>query len=400
MADGGKVTLAFEDEGTWGTTDAAALVKVAYATSENFGMDTSTVLANTIRGDYIRPQVIRTDAVGTGGFNFELAYGDTDVFMSHALRAAWGAAVTTTAIAIAAVNADNTYTNAAANFVSLGFAVGDSVLVSGFTNAANNGYAVITALTTTVMTVNGLDLVDEGAGGDEIIKHSGVLKNGSTLKSMTIERHFSDLTNTYISQKGYRVSGYNLSAAAGSIITGSVAGTSKAPTAVAAATAGSGAYSNSPGDGNEIMNGVDHVSGIFVANDDTLVQTAVSYCVSQIDLNIGSPVRPISCLGTLGPAAIGGSSFEITGSMRVYTDDSSKGLWDDYINYQEKALWFRFVDTAGNAYLFYLPQINITGMSGPNSEGPDSDVMQTIEFTAELDATSSALMTITRIAAA
>jgi hypothetical protein len=147
------------------------------------------------------------------------------------------------------------------------------------------------------------------------------------------------------------------------------------------------------------MNGVDHVTGIYVGADDSNLTTAITYYCSQLDLNINAPLRQQNALGTLGAIGIGGSSFEITGSMRIYFDDASKALWTTYRAFTEQQLLYRYVDTTGNAYVIYLPQIQFTGMTGPNSEGPDSDVMTTINFTAEYDSTSSALMSITKITA-
>lgn len=401
MADGGRVVLAYIEEASWGTTPASALTKVAFATSENITRNQSTTVSSAIRGDYVKPQVIRTSVSGSGGFPFEVAYADGPLndFVEGVFRSDWGAAKTTGAFTPTAVNATNKFTRGAGSFVTDGFAVGQSVKVTGFTTAANNGYAVITALDATNMTVAGLDLADEVGSGDEVIAHSGVLVHGTTLKSYTIERQFSDLTTTFIAAKGMRPASMSLSAQAGQILTGQLDFMGKAPLAKAAATAGSGAYSASAGAANEVMNGIDHVTGIFVGGDNAPGTSAVSYCVTQIDLNFGSPVRPIECLGTLGPAAIGGNSFEFTGNLRVYTDDNTTALWDDFVNYTDKALWFRFVDTAGNAYLFYLPQVQFTSSDGPNSGGPDSDIAQNMGFTCEYNAAVGALATITRIAA-
>lgn len=397
MADGGRLNLAYIEEVTWGTTPASALTKVAFATSETFGMETSTTLSNAIRGDYIKPQVIRTDAAGSGSFSFEMAYEDIEAFIEGALRTDVATGGATAATSLAAVNADNTFTRAAGSFVTDGWVVGMSGKSSGFSTAANNGYFVVTAVAATTLTVEGIDLVDEAAGGDEALTSTGFFKNGTTMKNYTIERQFSDLTNTYIAHTGERVSSLSFSAQAGQIVTGAVSFSGKAPSDIETATAGSGAYSESAGASNEIMNGVDHVTGIFVGSANDPGASAVTYCVSQIDLNIGSPVRPISCLGTLGPAAIGGNSFEITGSLRIYLDDTSKALWSDYVNYTEKSLWFRFVDTAGNAYLFYLPQVQFTASDGPNSSGPDSDVMMNVNFTAEYNSAMGGLIGITKI---
>lgn len=77
--------------------------------------------------------------------------------------------VTYTATTISAQASDNSYNDSAASFVSEGFAVGDRVRVAGFTgNTANNILSgVITALTTSKMTIGGTDgdvIVDDAAG--------------------------------------------------------------------------------------------------------------------------------------------------------------------------------------------------------------------------------------------
>lgn len=396
MADGGRVLLAFTEESTWGTVPVAQLKKVAFATSEDFGLDTQTVLSNALRGDYIKPQLHRVDATGTGGFNHEFAYGDLDDFLEGALRSDWTAAIAVTGT-FTAVDADNTFTRGSGSFVTDGWTVGMAGRSSGFATAANNGIFVVTAVAALTLTISGLDLADEAGGGNEVLEHDGTLKNGTTLKSYTIERQFADLTNKFISQSGARVSSFSLSAQAGQIVTGAVAFMSKKPTAIATATVGSGAYTESLGVSNQVMTGVDNVTGIFVANDDTTFKTAVTYIVSQIDVTFGSPLRPISALGTLGPAAIGGNSFEFTMTMRVYTDDNSAALWTDYTNFTEKAIFFRFVDAAGNIYAFYFPQVQISASEGPNSGGPDSDVYQNLTLTAEYDSNTAGLCCITRI---
>ena len=401
MADAGRVVLAAIDESTWGTTPSSALTKIAFATSENLGLNTSTTQSDAIRGDYTRPGVVRTDVQGTGGYNFELAYADGPM-LSHlpgCLRSAWGSAVTTGATTLDAVNSTNKYTRAAGSFVTDGFAVGHSVIVSGFATAANNGIGVITAVDATSMTVAGLDLADESGGGDELIKHSGFVSHGTTLKSHTLERQFADLTNRFIAHAGMRVSEFSLSAQLGQIVKGSVAFMGKSPGALAAATAGSGAYSDSAGAANEIMNGIDHVTGIFLGSTGAPGVTATTFLIQQLDIRIGSPVRPIGALGNLGPQQIGGNSFSIGGTMRLYTDNNSIAEWDNYANFTEKSLWFRFQDTAGNAYCFYLPQVQYISSAGPNASGPDADVGQDIGFTCETEANSGFQIGITRLAA-
>lgn len=65
---------------------------------------------------------------------------------------------------------DESYNDAAATFITNGFAVGDTIKVTGFTTGANNVTAgVITALTETKMTVGGSNLTTEAAGDAVVI---------------------------------------------------------------------------------------------------------------------------------------------------------------------------------------------------------------------------------------
>lgn len=78
------------------------------------------------------------------------------------------------AATLSALASDNSYNDSAAGFVAAGFVVGDRVNVTGFTgNVANNILVgVVTALTTTKMTIGGTDgdvIVDDAAGETVVI---------------------------------------------------------------------------------------------------------------------------------------------------------------------------------------------------------------------------------------
>lgn len=77
--------------------------------------------------------------------------------------------VTKTATTISATASDNSYNDSGAGFVAAGFAINDVVRVTGFTgDTANNIHsAVVTAVTTTKLTIGGTDgnvIVDDAAG--------------------------------------------------------------------------------------------------------------------------------------------------------------------------------------------------------------------------------------------
>ena len=71
------------------------------------------------------------------------------------------------ALTINVVAAAGTFTRTTGNFHTDGFALGQTVTFSGFTNTGNNATKVITALTTTVMTVSTTGLVNESGNNNE-----------------------------------------------------------------------------------------------------------------------------------------------------------------------------------------------------------------------------------------
>jgi hypothetical protein len=82
--------------------------------------------------------------------------------------------ITISAATISAAAADNSYNDSAAGFVAAGFAVGDVVNVTGFTgDVANNIVAaIVTAVTTTKLTIGGTDgdvIVDDAEGETVVI---------------------------------------------------------------------------------------------------------------------------------------------------------------------------------------------------------------------------------------
>ena len=87
---------------------------------------------------------------------------------------------------VAAASADSSYNLSSGNFDAAMFAVNSHVLVSGFTDAGNNGWATVTARTSSKLTVSGLTLVTE-AEGDTVTFQSVYGANDATeFETMTL----------------------------------------------------------------------------------------------------------------------------------------------------------------------------------------------------------------------
>jgi hypothetical protein len=98
--------------------------------------------------------------------------------------------------------AARTFTRSSGSFLTDGFAVGDSITTSGFTNAGNNTSKAIESLTPTVITVSdGTGLVNEtGNGNERVVTGTRTLDSGSnTITVSAAAKTFTRSSGSYLS---------------------------------------------------------------------------------------------------------------------------------------------------------------------------------------------------------
>ena len=175
-----------------GTTPASALKKIKAISG---GMDSNilTVPDGQINTDGMDSDIIQLSDDAGGSLGFNLRYGELDDIFKSALRSAWATAVNISATDIAAQATGNWFSSTTTNCVLNNMTIGQIVLSAGFTAAANNGLAEITALAARKITVAGLTLTTEVAGDTVTIKGK-CLKNGNSVYGLTIEEEFLDIT--------------------------------------------------------------------------------------------------------------------------------------------------------------------------------------------------------------
>lgn len=384
MSNASFAQVRYLAESTWGTTPAAAMTNLN-VTSESLGVSTNFVNSQYIRSDRQIADNIRTGQAAAGNIGIELQYGGYDDLIGGALMAAWGTTATITATTISAASADNSYNDSGSGFVSANFLQGQWVRVSGFATSANNGYARLTSVAAGKLVVTGLTLVNESASPSVTIKGT-LIKNGTTLKSFTLEKEFSDVTE-FISFAGARVDTWGLNFAPNAVVDGSFA--FKAKTGVAAgATVGTGAANAAST--NQVMNSVDHVAGIRENS------AAVTDNVTALTFNLNNSLRDQPAIGTLYNTGIGVGTVKISGSMEVYF--SSRTRYQRYLDFSDTNVAWRVVDTAGNAYVFDFPTINFTSCEEV-AGGIDQDVYAKFNWEASRNSTDGFTMGVTRIPA-
>jgi hypothetical protein len=383
MSDTNRVRMSFIEEVTYGVTPAGNLTDFRY-TGETLGQETSTKLSDEIRADRQTADVVRTMIKNAGTMNFEFIAAQHDTILQAALlSAAWSSAVTLTLTTIAATGA-NSFTDSANGFGV--FAVGQWVKTSGFTNPANNGWFRLTSVAAGTIGVAGATAtVVEAAGGSRTIIQGGQITNGTTAKSFTIEKHFTDLVNTYSVNRGMMFDQFGMKIATEEINTcnATLMGKDEANGTV---SVGSGYVAANT---NDVLQGIDHIPA-------TLEGGAAAGTIGLIELgwNINNKLRGRTQIGTLGLISVGVGSIEATGNLRAYFETAT--LFQKYLAFTASSLAFVVNDpVALKSYVFEFPRVKYS--TGKRvAGGKDQDVIADLSFNAYRDPTTGITMRISR----
>lgn len=388
MSDSSRVKFGAIPEVSWGVTPSAARKNIRI-TGESLSHNTNFVMSEEIDGTGQNSDVVRTAVEASGNIEFEMSYGNIDDLLEGVMRDAWDTAITTSSTAIAASNSGSSFTSGSLNFTTQGMVVGGWYYFDGFTgnSGENNGWYQVTSIASGTLGVLPAPVSDETAGDTVTITGSHI-HTGTTAKSFTLEKEFSDITQ-FMSFTGCRAGGMDLNIQPGSIITGSIPFQGKIG-ARGTATVGNGAPTAAPT--NPVMNAVDNV---------TLVKengSAVQVKITSMSFSLNNALRPQPQVGQLANSGIGSGTVEVTGNVTFYLDSNAVAIVDKYLNNTVSSLSFLLSDSLGNAYMFSFDQLKFTTGS-PVTPGKDQDVVVSCDFSAYKDPTYATTMSITRLAA-
>jgi hypothetical protein len=386
MADADRVRLSYVEEVTFGVTPSATMTDIRH-TGESLGMDTSIARSAEIRSDRQDVDIARVSVQGAGDVNVEVSYAAHDDFLEAALQSAgWSSPVTVgPGITFAAVAGSGDYSITDSGSGLAGILVNQWVEIRGFATAANNGFAKVTASAAGSITVKGNgNGVNESAGASVTIVMGAQILNGTTERSFSIEKHFTDLTTTYELLRGMEVDGLNLSVVADQLLTGSFSFMGK--DAIGATSSGGSGYTAAPE--NEIMNAVDDVLRILV--------DYVEVPSTQFTLALANNLRAKNQIAELGPVDIGSGKCTVTGTFQMYFEDNSE--MNKYRNFTDTAFAIVTEDGSGNAYIIDVPRANYGG-GRSNASGQNTDIIADLTIESARDATEGITVRIARFAA-
>ena len=389
MSDSNRCQMYSLEETNWGVTPASPLVALRF-TGESLKYSIKNEPSNEIRSD---GQIVGHTILGAspgGGINGNLSYGTFENFMRSAMySAAW-----TTAVAIAGTIACDGTQNAlvsSTETMNTNVFAGQWVLLGAFSVGTYNDYALVTSATATHLVLAGGLTLATLAGEAATVSNNGLLRNGTTETSFTLERYHADVTQ-YFSYTGMIVNQMVIDAKANSRITVTMDFLGKAEV-LAQATVGTG--SATAANTNAEINAATNVANLLEGS--TLADLATGFYTQAITLTFGKNVRERDGVGSVNNVDLGSGSFNATVALSPYF--LSETWYDKYVANTLTGFSFRALDALGNGYIFTIHSGRVTTDSGPNAGSQNSDCMENFTISAERNATYNCMLQIDRFTA-
>lgn len=373
MASGTNVDLTYILEDTRGVTPSISSGDTTYLRLQTRNINPAK---NLLQSQEVRTSRQRKDSRhgftsvgGTFGFEYSLASFD-DLLLMALGASAWASPPSATP-ELGAVASSQTLTRASGSFVSDGFKVGQVITTTGFTTAGNNGRWTIIGVAAGALTVAGTDgaaLTDEAADtGQTIVEMVGkTLSVGTTLKTMTLQRAFRDLT-LFEKYRGVSVNTLQLQVQPEQLVTGTVGLLGMVPEAM----------NGTALDASPTAAGTSNPFSSFVGTLGLGGLTVGIVTGITLDINNNRSLSPV-LFSKYSPDVYDGD-FILTGTLTAHFANST--YYNAFINETELACAFRLDDPDGTNFVgFGMPRIKFTGNTkNPPQRGP---VIEEIPFEA------------------
>lgn len=385
MANGSRHSMRYVAEAVYGTTPATPIMKPIRHTGTTLGLSKETLQSEEIRDDR-QIADFRHGAYQVGGdINLELSYGSFDDMLEAVLLGTWLPEKTSGLESLAATATGVVRT--AGSFVTDGFAIGDKVLVAGFTKPGNTGLFQVSAVVALTLTLTPLagqaQEIEAAAAGRKVDSAKASLKAGVVRRSFTFERFFGDILTVdkpYHRFSGVELNTLSLAVSANAMITGTLGVLGRnmiTDTAIAAGATYPAPTTTSPLDS---FTGTLNEAGTPIA------------VITEIQLNIENGLESRYVVGSKQSIRPSIGRSNCSGTITAYFENSD--LLDKFINETESDIVFELPDAAGNTYTITLPRIKYNG-GQPDVEG-EGPITLSMPFQALLDSVTGTNIIIAR----
>ncbi len=394
MSSSNLVRVAVLEEATYGVTPGTGNFSTARFTSESLSGTPETKESAQIRTDRMSSGQVSVGLKVEGDLNFELAKESViDGFIESAMLSEFSTPATVT-VGLTLVASTGVMTRASGDF-TLDVKVGDVITFGGFTDAANNTTCMVSAVTdATHITIIPRAGMVNGTGVTTTYQIASKIGIGTTKKSFSMEKYFSDLTTKAINYTGMLVSTMKLSIKYGDIITGSFGFMGNGYEAVSAAgdmitdgrTVDAAATSLS-------MNG--SIDMPFVASDLLGTLSEALFCIQGVELSLDNNLGAQTCIGEIAPADYRPGQAKIDVSIDSYLSNANWSMLAKKLTQAPIALGF-MVENSGGKYAFYMPAIQLS-FPDPSSAGANQDISLSMKGMAKVGSSGQSALTIYKI---
>lgn len=369
--------------------------KTARFTSEKYSGTPETTESAQIRTDRMSSGQVVTGLTVAGGHSFELAKETAiEDFMESAMFNTWASSSPVTANFTLNVST-NEFSRGSGSFVDEGVVVGDFLILSNFVSAGNN-------VPIQVLTVSALSITYAGPDGMSSVTESATyqiadkLEIGTTKKSLTIEKAFTDLTTKGIVYKGCLVSQMSLDIAYGELISGSfdTSGNDYDPADAANEFASYGHYITDAETTNTLNGSVDMP---FLVSSTGGSFTDEDFCIQSLNLALNNNLSPQTCIGAAAPENYTPGTAQITVELSSYLKNENWDLLALKLSQDSFAIGFLVKNTDG-WYGFYLPAVQVS-FEDPASGGANQEVSMEMTGTAKVGSNGESALVIYRLPA-
>jgi Phage tail tube protein len=387
LADSNRTKISMKDEITWGVNDSTAqLMEINYLSS-SLTHKIENKESNITRSDRQVKDIVQTAQNAEGGIDFELVYGDLDNAYKNAFQSTWSAVIAVSETSdISCVASTNSFDSAGGNFPG-DIGVGRKILVAGMVTTPTNQNGIYTVVSDTTSSIVVQEtLADETAPATAVtIKSSGMLRNGTTKTSQTIEIESDDLS-LYDLYTGCRVNNLKLDLQSNEIVTGSVDYLCKQGV-LSAATGGTGTNISA----SEFLS-LNAVGNLAIYED----HATATDTLASMSFELQNNLRLQPQLTSDTPAGIGSGKCRVTGTIEKYFENVTK--YNAFIAGTAMDVSWTLTDDDSNIYILTFPRIKYTGNERPIS-GSDSDVKESCPFQALRDSTTNCTIQLDRFTA-
>lgn len=371
LAQTNLVDLYISKESTWGETPSTPDMKGLPYIGESIGYEKETITSEQIKSDRQRDMVAMVGFGTVGDVNFEYQYENYDEILETLMNEDF-VTLALSSLSLTVVASAYTITRAAGSWVTDGVVAGIWIKTGGFTAPGDNGLFKVDTVTATVITLvsTTTGLVDEGPTASCTLA-AKFLKVGNTLKSLLIEKRFTDVAK-FIYFSGMRVGTAVFNIASKEIMKGTYTFMGYKGVSGSATVAGTSTAATD----KKVVSCATNLGSI--RKDGVALTTPIK----NIALTVENNLRSSDQIASLDPAGVGTGFCDVTGTLEVYFEDLA--MYDELIAHTEVSLDFRVTDEDGNITIFTIPKLYFTGGT-PVSPGGNEDVMLPLEFTAIKD---------------